>query len=62
MENIKTQSTVVPKEQLSLNEWMKQFRVGILCNRSKTTDKAGEMMSLWDSQTVNNYYKKLKLG
>lgn len=62
MENIKTQSTVVPTEQPSLEQWMKQFRVGILHNTSKLTDKANQMMSLWDDQTMNRYYKKLKVG
>lgn len=62
MENIKTRSTVLPEEQLPLEQWMKQFKVGILHNTSKLTDKAGQMMQLWDDQTTMRYYKKLKLG
>lgn len=62
MENIKTQSTVLPEEHISLEQWMKQFRVGILHNTSKLTDKATQMMSLWDDQTTMRYYKKLKVG
>lgn len=62
MENIKIQSTVVPDEQLTEQQWSEKFRVGILCNSSKLTDKANQMMSLWDEQTITNYIKKLKVG
>lgn len=62
MENIKIQSTVVPQEQLTHEEWAKQLRVSILWNRSKTTDKAHQMMNLWDDQAITKYVKKLKLG
>ncbi len=62
MENIKIQSTTVPSEQLTYEEWAKQLRVSVLWNRSKLTDKANQMMSLWDDKTVSNYIKKLKVG
>jgi hypothetical protein len=62
MENIKIQSTVVPDEQLTEQQWSEKFRVGILWNSSKLTDKANQMMSLWDEQTITNYIKKLKVG
>lgn len=62
MENIKIQSTVVPEEQLSFEQWAKELRVGIAYNTAKLTDKANDMMSLWDDQTVVKYIKKLKLG
>ena len=62
MENIKIKSTVVPDEQLTYNEWSKQFRVGILWNSNKLTDKANQMMSLWDDGNITNYIKKLKVG
>jgi hypothetical protein len=62
MEDIKIKSTVVPNEQLTYNEWAKQFRVSILWNSNKLTDKANQMMSLWDDRTITNYIKKLKVG
>lgn len=62
MEDIKIKSTVVPDEQLTYNEWAKQFRVSVLWNRSRLTDKANQMMSLWDDRTITNYIKKLKVG
>ena len=62
MENIKTQSTVIPSEQLTYEEWSKQLRVSILWNSNKLTDKASQMMSLWDKQTISKYSKKLKVG
>ena len=62
MENIKIQSSTVPSEQLTYEEWAKQLRVGILWNSNKLTDKASQMMSLWDEQTISRYIKKLKVG
>ena len=62
MENIKIQSSTVPNEQLTYEEWAKQLRVSVLWNRSKLTDKASQMMSSWDDQAVSRYVKKLKVG
>ncbi len=62
MENIKIQSTTVPEEQLTYEQWAKQLRVSVLWNRSKLTDKASQMMSLWDDKTLSNYVKRLKVG
>jgi len=60
MENIKTKSTVLPKEQLTYEQWAKELRVSVLWNRSKQTDKASQMMSLWDDRAVSIYTKKLR--
>jgi len=62
MENIKIRSTTVPEEQLTYEQWAKQLRVSVLWNRSKLTDKASQMMSLWDDKTLSNYVKRLKVG
>lgn len=62
MESIKVQSTTVPEEQLTYEEWAKQLRVSVLWNRSKLTDNASQMMSLWDDKSVSTYIKKLKVG
>lgn len=60
MENIKIQSSTVPTEQLTYEQWAKQLRVSVLWNRSKQTDKANQMMSLWDDRAVSKYTKKLQ--
>ena len=62
MENIKTQSTVYPDQQLSFEQWAKELRVGIAYNASRLTDKAHQMMSLWDDQAVIKHVKNLKLS
>ncbi len=62
MESIKIQSSTVPSEQLTYEEWAKELKVGILWNSNKLTDKASQMMSLWDDRTITNYIKKLKVG
>jgi hypothetical protein len=62
MENIKTQSTVYPDKQLSFTDWAKELRVGIAYNRSKLTDKAQDMMNLWDDQAISKYLKHVKLN
>lgn len=62
MENIKIQSTVYPDVQLTEDQWKAKFKVGIMVTKAKLTDKATQMMSLWDDQTMNKYYKKLKVG
>ena len=62
MENIKIQSTVYPDVQLTEQEWKAKFKVGIMVTKAKLTDKANQMMSLWDDQTTVRYYKKLKVG
>lgn len=61
MENIKTQSTVYPDQQLTFEQWAKELRVGIAYNTSKLTDKASHMMSLWDDQAIIKHAKKVKL-
>jgi len=60
MENIKTQSTVYPDKQLSFNEWAKELRVGIAYNASKLTDKAHEMMSMYNDNNMSKYIKNIK--
>jgi hypothetical protein len=62
MENIKTQSTVYPDKQLSFTDWAKELRVGIAYNRSKLTDRAQDMMNLWDDQAISKYLKHVKLN
>ena len=62
MENIKIQSTVHPDQKLTLDQWKAEFKVGIRHSTSKFTDRAQQMMSLWDSQTLSRYVKRLKLG
>lgn len=62
MKNIKTQSTVYPDKQLSFTDWAKELRVGIAYNRSKLTDKAQDMMNLWDDQAISKYLKHVKLN
>jgi hypothetical protein len=62
MENIKTQSTVYPDKQLSFTDWAKELRVGIAYNRSKLTDKAQDMMNLWDRERQLKYLKQLTLA
>lgn len=62
MENIKIQSTVYPKQRLTEDQWRAEFRVGIRFSTSKFTDRAQQMMSLWNEQTFLNYVKRLKLG
>lgn len=62
MENIKIQSTAYPEQRLSLEQWRAEFRVGIRHSTSKFTDKAQQMMSLWDDKTLSTYVKRLKLG
>ena len=62
MENIKIQRTVYPEQRPSLEQWRAEFRVGIRYSTSKFTDRAQQMMSLWDEQTLLNYVKRIKLG
>ena len=62
MENIKIQSTVYPEQQPSFNEWAKELRVGIAYNTSKLTDRAQDMMNLWDDQAITKYLKHAKLN
>lgn len=62
MENIKIQSTAYPDQTLTLDQWKAEFKVGIRHSTSKFTDRAQQMMSLWDSQTLSRYVKRLKLG
>jgi hypothetical protein len=62
MENIKIQSTVVPEQQLSFNDWAEEFRVSVAYNTSKFTDKSKEMMSLWDEKRRVKHMKKLILA
>jgi hypothetical protein len=62
MENIKIQSTVYPEQQPSFNEWAKELRVGIAYNTSKLTDKAQDMMNLWDRERQVKYLKQLTLA
>jgi hypothetical protein len=62
MENIKIQSTVVPEQQLSFTEWARELKVGIAYNRSKLTDKAQDMMNLWDRERQVKYLKQLTLA
>lgn len=62
MENIKIKSTVYPDKQLSFNEWAKELRVGITYNTSRLTDKANQMMSLWDEERQVKYLKQLNLA
>ena len=62
MENIKIQSTAYPDQKLTLDQWKAEFKVGIRHSTSKFTDRAQQMMSLWDSQTLSRYVKRLKLG
>jgi hypothetical protein len=62
MENIKIKSTVYPDKQISFNEWAGEFRVSVACNTSKLTDKANEMMSLWDEKRRVKHMKKLILA
>lgn len=62
MENIKIQSTAYPEQRLSLEQWRAEFRVGIRHSTSKFTDRAQQMMSLWDDKTLSTYVKRLKLG
>lgn len=62
MENIKIQSTAYPEQRLSLEQWRAEFKVGIRHSTSKFTDRAQQMMSLWDAQTLSNYVKRLKVG
>ena len=62
MENIKTQSTVYPDKQLSFTDWAKELRVGIAYNTSKLTDRAQDMMNLWDRERQVKYLKQLTLA
>lgn len=62
MENIKIQRTVYPDVQLTEDQWKAEFKVGIRHSVSKFTDRAQQMMSLWDAQTLSNYVKRLKVG
>lgn len=62
MEDIKIQSTTVPEEQLTYEEWAKQLRVSVLWNRSKLTDKASQMMSLWDNKNMSKHIKRYSVG
>lgn len=62
MENIKIQSTVYPDVQLTEQQWKEEFKVGIMYNTAKLTDRANHMMSLWDDDAVIKHAKNLKLG
>lgn len=58
---IKTQSTVTPDEQLTYEQWAAEHKVGIAWNSSKSTDKAHNMMSLYDQQSIAKHAKQITL-
>lgn len=53
--DIKTQSTVEPIEKLSLEEWLAEFRIGLMAPKPKDgIEKAKRMMEDYD-------FKKLQV-
>lgn len=45
---IKTQSTVIPEEQISYEDWCKEHSVSIKWHSREGIHNANHMMSLWD--------------
>lgn len=58
---IKTQSTITPEEQLSLNEWKAEYKVGMHIEHKEGIYNAHSMMSLWDDEKYMKYLKDTKL-
>lgn len=60
---IKTQSTVEPTTQLSLEEWLAEFKIGIMAPKPKEgLDKAKTMMEEYDFSKLDipvSYYVNL---
>lgn len=56
----KISHTVYPSESLDINEWYKEFRVGILAK--KNNGQAQDMMSLWKNLhgDLNHFKEALK--
>jgi len=50
--------TVYPKETLSMEQWMKEFKVGILHVDKQAMYNAKDMMKQYDSN--NTFYSKLR--
>ena len=58
---IKTQSTITPEEQLSLEEWQAEYKVGMQIEHREGIHNAHSMMSLWDEEKHMKYLKDIKL-
>lgn len=61
--DIKTQSTVEPIEKLSLEEWLAEFRIGLMAPKPKEGfEKARTMMEEYDFSKLDipvSYYINL---
>jgi hypothetical protein len=59
---IRTQSTVTPDEKLTYEQWAKEHKVGITWNNTQDTNRANQMMSLYDEKTICTYIKNKNIG
>jgi hypothetical protein len=62
MENLKLQSTVLPEEQLTYDQWAKHTKVSINWHSKESIYNATSMMKLWDDRRIINYIKQITVS